>query len=238
MSDFSTIYNEVLRRADLDVTADTAKIAEAKLWVNKAQRRLQIIRRWNVLYKVTSFVTTASDTSSTTYTLGARSTPGILWHETDSHPQEIFHVSEKDWVESRSNIDSEGRPQIYHIVSNALSSTVNATSIKLWPVSDDVYTVYDSYYTRVTDMSADADVPTFPNEFDEIISILATYYALISRGSSDLSKATYYYNQFKMELSELKLWDDQQINDEKVLRMRDITRFHRRPQDDLVLPIV
>lgn len=232
MAQFSTLYQEVLRRNKTDVTGQAETTTQAKLAVNGAQRRLQTMRRWNSLFRATSFETT---NGTAAYTLDIRSVPGILWHEENGVPEEIKLISSLQWVRASQDIDAAAKPRVYYLTASSISSYRNALAIKLWPVpNSSSYTIYDSYYARATDMSADADVPTFPSEFDELLIMMGTYTMNLNREDVKVMLA------LKGDISELTRelihWDDLQVPDPMFVKMRQIIT-RRTEQDAFDLPI-
>ena len=232
MATFLTIYNEVLRRAHLDVAADTNQIAQAKNWVNWAQRQIQIMRRWNVLYRRTSFTTT---NATANYTLGARSTPGMLWHEEYTYPSEIKCISDTEWIRLGLVTTQAGKPEVYRISDMSVSSQVNSIVVRLWPIPDSSsYTIYDTYYARATDMSADANTPVFPIEFDELLIMMAVQKA--RKFQEDALQDQLIVRDIKDEIRNLIKWDDTQIENYLPLRARNFGAY-RSIRDNLTFPI-
>lgn len=232
MATFLTLYNETLRRAHLDVAADANQTTQAKNWVNWSQRQIQTMRRWNVLYRRTSFITTSGTEN---YTLGARSTPGMIWHEEYGYPTEIKCISDMEWIRLNADTSQTGKPEIYRISNMSVSSQVNSIVVRLWPVPDSSsYTIYDSYYARATDMSADADVPVFPIEFDELLIMMAVQKA--RKFQEDALQDQLIVRDIKDEIRNLMRWDDTQVENYLPLKSRSFGA-NRTIRDNLNFPI-
>ena len=233
MATFSTLYNETLRRVVLDLTSDATQVTQAKLWVNNSQRDIQMMRRWNSLFNITSFTTTDGTSE---YTLAARSVPGTLWHEENGIPQEIFAITHKEWIGAQRNVTTEGKPELYFPTVITPSSQVNTITVKLWPIPDSsAYTIYDSYYAIAVDMATDSSVPIFPQEFDELIILMGTYMG--KRARSDHNGAQLIKRDVQEEVQRLKKWDDDLVPNFSALKKRSIYRRPRSEEDSFNFPI-
>lgn len=230
MATFSAIRTEVRRRSISDTGGSTEKTS-AELAINNAQRQLQTWRRWNVLWRDTSLATVDGTKE---YTLDARSVPGIMWHEEFGYTKIIPNMTTKDFIQKGLNTSTEGKPELYYINQQSPSTGTNSIVIRMWPIPDGAYTIYDSYYSAVTDMSADGDYPTFPKEFDELLIMMATYKLL--NFHEKLNQAAMLRADIQDEYGRLAKWDSRTAPDFGQLLMRN-RRITRQDLDGITTPI-
>jgi len=230
MANFGTLITEVRRRAVLD-TGGAGELTSVKLMINNSVREVQTRRRWNCLYRNTSFPT-VSGTSA--YTLATRSAPGLLWHEEYGYPSRIPFITDEQWVNGGYNTSTTGKPELAHTTTLGLTSDVRTQTIEFYPIPDDIYTIYDSYFIAHTDMVQDAEYHIFPKEFDELIIMLSVIKGKrFTEKNTDVVQLAAFIDA---ELRRLARWDSNLTPNFGALRMRTSGRAFDE-SDGLVHPI-
>lgn len=230
MATFAEIRTEVRRRAISD-TGGSSETTSVNLAINNSQRQIQIMRRWNCLWRDTTFDTVDGTVE---YELSTRSQPGTMWHKEYSYPSVIPCITASQWAEGGYSTEEEGKPELYFVVQQGPTSGVNVVTIRVWPEPDDAYTVYDSYYAAVTDMATDASYPTFPVEFDELLIMMSVNKLL--QFSEKLSQVAALRGEIQQEYSRLCKWDACLTPNFGALKMRTVGTT-RTDLDGLVHPI-
>jgi hypothetical protein len=172
------------------------------------------------LYRTGSFTTT--NNISTKQITGV-DRPGIFWHEEYTRPFELKPITARQWVDASLDVNTKGKPEVYWIQKQSVSSQENQFTVKMFPTPDSSsYTIYYDYYANVTDMSGNSDIPTFPKEFDELIILIATYMGKKFQEKPQL--ASIERADVQALFSSLKKWDDTLVNNFGNLRKRTIGR--------------
>lgn len=173
---FLELQNTTMARMNLTTTEARARI---KTFLNQRYRALQTsIGLGQVRFGSGTFPTVAG-----TYTY---SPTNLI------KPLTLF-LATQNWVlDERTmdqirlmdpNLQSTGTPRFY-AVQNFGASTI---TLYLWPKPDAIYTVNYDGILRGTDMAADGDIPVLPEDFHDILILMATADELLHKEKSALS---------------------------------------------------
>lgn len=136
-------------------------------WVNNGLRN--IIRRhtWEFLF-VEATVTTVASTE--TYSL-ASDVMRIYTVRNTTSSSKVNPIRVLDFYKSYPNPTATGSPTLYRLsgLAQTSASSLPLYQVSLFPIPDAVYSLKYTYYKRVSDLSADADVPYIPVEYHELL---------------------------------------------------------------------
>jgi hypothetical protein len=100
-----------------------------------------------------------------------------------------------------------GRPQFF----STYAGLTEQPEVALWPTPDRAYSLKISFEVRPTEMSADADVPSLPDEFTTILVDYALFRAY--RAEDDRERATAFYQDYQSGIRELRSLRKQELPD-------------------------
>lgn len=175
---FLELQNNVLNR--LNLTTPEAR-TRVKVFLNERYRRLQTtIGLGRVRFTSGTFPTVGG-----TYTY---SPAGLIKPITLSIPSQNKVLDERTMDQLRlmdADLSTTGIPYLYAVQKfNAQTVT-----LYLWPKPDVIYTVnYDGIATG-TNMSADADMPVFPEDYHDILEFAASADELMKMEKPQLSQS-------------------------------------------------
>lgn len=183
MATFVQLYTEVLDHG-FDATSYTSRV---KTWLNEAQaiiaRRLQIRE-----LEVQSTVTTTAGTATISLPSGFIRMNGIV---DESYPRKL-HFSENpdDLLARNEGGDYTDRPDSYSLTENG---------ILLSPTPDTAYDLTIDYWSRPTDLSADADVSALPADYHFVMLSYALSRAY--RSEDDAAMSQFFMQEFQRDLA-------------------------------------
>ena len=203
------LTNAVLREINeveiTNVSSTRGVQSSVKDFINKAQR--DIINsevEWPFTVVNQSFTTTAgtaeynreSDAKTVDYD------SFTIQESSDTSERKLKYISFDEYLERRNEADTNPNSS-----ARALSEYVYTTpdnKIGLSPVPDkDTYTVRYYYYQTTSDMAANADTPTVPERFHDVIVNRARYYAHMLR--SDVQFAQLALRDYTEGLSRMRV---------------------------------
>jgi hypothetical protein len=174
---------------DINNTYFTA--AQVNVYLNQAQREAQ-----KMLLN-----------SSQDYYSKCSTTPTVIGQARYAFPSDFLKVQRLSYITQGSG-DTATYQKITAITRNEqdvvlyqpsgapLAYYVNKDTFAIVPTPDQVYTVHLDYSYRVADMSADGDVPDVPEDYHELIAILAARDGFL-RDGRDLSPIEVKMNVYK-----------------------------------------
>jgi hypothetical protein len=160
--------------------------ARVKTWLNEAQSL--IARRLQIRDLLTS--TTVSTTSGTSvYAL-----PSVFVRANglvdEDYPRRLGFVEDPDGLlETNENGLNTGRPEEY---------SLTASGLLLSPVPDGAYDLTLEYWSRPTDMSADADESALPSDWHFVMVSYALSRAY--RSEDDPQMSSFFWNEFLRDM--------------------------------------
>lgn len=162
---FSTMYGEVEEYVP-DATLSTAK---AKELVNRAYLELAMSFQFREL-DFEDDISTVSGQNFQTLPGGARDIISVY----DEDDKFMLRPETIEWYEGRDNSDdATGVPEYYVIWQ---------TKMLFWPTPDVVHTLRVRYRKLPDELSADADEPVYPEEWHEVIVLMAASKACLIKG--------------------------------------------------------
>lgn len=117
-----------------------------------------------------------------------------LFITTDDYAKILTYVDFKDIDKAYPDAadDNPGTPRFWYMVGN---------TINVYPKPDQAYTLTLRFIKRPTELSADADVPEVPKEFEELLVYGASYRAFEEKDMDD--KAAVFENKYLAEVQKL-----------------------------------
>jgi hypothetical protein len=190
---FKQCQDRTLSRLNLTTTAARTRVKNA---VNERNRRLATSCSLSRVRRGTVSINTVADTATITST-GVVKVFGIMI------PTSNRILTERSIGEMRQLDPAEtttGEPYIYGVQrDNAASQT-----IQLFPIPDDIYALDIDGLLTGTDMSADGDIPAFPEDFHDalIFGALADEYG----HAGDTVESERYEQKYEQRLRDLRYY--------------------------------
>lgn len=189
------------------VVGQSGEMLRVVSWVTSAYEYVQNLHpNWHFLRADVSFPTVSGTAS---YDSTATNCPEVGSYKLDSFKAALTSVGVADeqemeyypWDQFRavylrgSSSTLTGRPRLFSVKPDQ--------SLVLWPKPDAIYTVTGEYFKRAQEMTADADIPIIPQQFQKII----LWKALMLYGAYAGANDAYSHgnNEYRATLSKLVL---------------------------------
>lgn len=185
--------------------------------INDAERDLCSMWDWSWLYREYSFPTVANQ--ETAYAMDDDCAE-VLWMAVPAQQARITWLSMSDWealYPGRYNSVGPARPWNYIEAPNGSN---NGLQYFLFPDADQVYTVTYGAKLRVGNLSADADYPVIPVDWQGMLLAKAKVKYLQYLGVSSTDPRMKNYAQLAQDIYQ-QAWMNDQIHGETVRRFRD-----------------
>lgn len=189
--DFSTLQSRLSDYLN-DDSPQRWSTSTRKAYLNIAYKEICNADNWPFRQATDTSITTVSGTQSYTVPT-AVNLPLGFWLTTINAPNKLAAVTRKE--RETFNFSGTAKPQYYFQFGS---------SVYFYPTPDAAYPVIIEYQTKITDLSADGDLPIFDSDFHYLISLRAAAILKRTSGGNDTNEAQDLDAQYLAGLNDMK----------------------------------